>query len=184
MKCGDLMHRDLQWVPSTANAREVARIMRDRSLGFLLVFGPSPGHLAGVVTDRDLAVRVCTEDKPSDNVKVIEIATTDVIVCGEDQDLDDAETKMREEQKSRLVVVNGAGQAVGILSLTDVLIGDRPGRAVKTARGVLAREAEGPHTPIEQIKLTPSTVKDEEAASQQESVTIGRTAEGSMKMFP
>ncbi len=184
MKCGDLMHMDLQWVPSNASAREVAGIMRDRSLGFLLVFGSSPGQLAGVVTDRDLAVRVCTGDKRSDDVKIIDIATKDVIVCAEGDDLKDAEKKMMEEQKSRLVVVNAEDQAVGILSLTDILLGDRPGRAIKTARGVLAREAEGPHTPIEQIKLTPSTAQDEEIASHQGSVTIGRTLGTSVKEFP
>jgi CBS domain-containing protein len=184
MKCGDLMHTDLQWVPSNASAREVARIMRDRSLGFLLVFGTSPGQLAGVVTDRDLAIRVCAEEKRSEEVRVIDIATTDVIACGEGEDLKEAERKMKEEQKSRLVVVNSDGQTVGILSLTDILLGDRPDRAIKTARGVLAREAEGPHTPIEQIKLTPSTPEDEEAASHQGSVTIGRTLGTSVKIFP
>jgi signal-transduction protein with cAMP-binding, CBS, and nucleotidyltransferase domain len=178
------MHMDLQWVPSSASVRDVARIMRDHSMGFLLVSGASPGQLAGVVTDRDLAIRVCTEDKRSDEVRVIDISTRDVIVCGEHDDLKEAEKRMREEQKSRLVVVNADDQAVGILSLTDILLGDRPRRAIKTARGVLAREAEGPHTPIEQIKLTPSTPEDEEAVSHHESVTIRRTLGASVKEFP
>lgn len=184
MKCRDLMHMDLSWVPSDASVREVARIMRDRSLGFLLVSGATPGQLAGVVTDRDLAVRVCTEDKRSQDVKIGDIASKDVIVCGDDQDLAEAEQKMRDEQKSRLVVVNATGQPVGILSLTNIVFGDRAGRAIKTARGVLAREAEGAHTPIDQIKLTPSTPEDEEAASHQESVMVGRTVSTSAKMFP
>ena len=91
---------------------------------------------------------------------------------------------MRSEQKSRLVVVNAAGQAVGILSLTDVLLGDSPGRAIKTARGVLSREAEGPHTPLDQIKLTPSTPQDEEEAASHPSVTIGRRVDNTTKEFP
>jgi len=148
------------------------------------VSGAAPGQLVGVITDRDLALRVCTEDKRSADVKVGDIASRDVIVCGEDQDLTDAEQKMRDEQKSRLVIVNASGQPVGVLSLTDILYGDRAGRAIKTARGVLAREAEGAHTPIDQIKLTPSTPEDEDAASHQESVMIGRTVSTSVKMFP
>ena len=118
---------------------------------------------------------------------MIDIASPDVVVCGEDEDLKDAERKMRDEQKSRLVVVNAAGKVVGILSLTNILLGDRPRRAVETARGVLAREAEGPHTPIEQIRLTPSTADDEDAVSRQESVMVGRSVPGtvkSIKMFP
>lgn len=184
MKCSDLMHMDLQWVPGSASAQEVAGIMRDRSMGFLLVYGQAPGQLAGVVTDRDLAIRVCAGGKHAQYVKVIDIATTTVTVCREDESLKAAEAKMIDEQKSRLVVVNANGQPVGILSLTDILLRDSAGRAVKTARGVLAREAEGPHTPLEQIKLTPSTPEDEEIASHQGSVTIGRRLGNSVKEFP
>lgn len=184
MKCGDLMHLDLQWVSGNASVQDLACIMRDRSLGFLLVQANAPGQLAGVVTDRDLAIRVCSGDKSARDVRVIDIATKDVVVCQESQPLAEAEAKMRTEQKSRLVIVNSVGTPVGILSLTDILVGDRPLRAVKTARAVLAREAEGPHTPVEQIKLTPSTIEDEEAASQLTSVTVGRRRETSTKEFP
>lgn len=184
MKCRDLMHLDLQWVAGNASVRDAARKMRDDSMGFLLVSGGAPGELAGVVTDRDLATRFCTEDRLSRDVEVIDIASTDVIVCGEDQELKEAEKKMRDEQKSRLVIVDAAGKVVGILSLTNILLGDRPRRALETARGVLTREAEGPHTPIEQIRLTPSTTEDEDAVSRQESVMVGRAVPGSIKMFP
>lgn len=187
MKCRDLMHLDLQWVAGSASVREAACQMRDDAMGFLLVRGDAPGDLAGVVTDRDLAIRVCTEDRPAKDVRVIDIASREVVRCGEDEDLKDAERRMRDEQKSRLVVVNAAGKVVGILSLTNILLGDRPRRAVETARGVLAREAEGAHTPIEQIKLTPSTADDEDAVARQESVMVGRSVPGtvkSIKMFP
>lgn len=184
MKCEDLMNRDLQWVAGSASVHEVAKIMRDRSLGFLLVFGSSPGQLAGVVTDRDLAIRACPLDKRPTEVRVIDVATTNVVVCGDGEDLKDAEGKMRDSQKSRLVVVTTSGQPVGILSLTDIFFHDRGSRALKTARGVLSRESEGAHTPLDQIKLTPSTPEDEDAASRQQSVTIGRSHPGSMKEFP
>lgn len=184
MKCSDLMHIDLQWVPGNTSAREAARQMRDHSMGFLLVSGATPGQVAGVLTDRDLALRVCAEDKPSKDVKVIDVATTQVIACNQNDDLKAAEKKMKDEQKSRLVVVNDEGQAVGILSLTNILFGESPRRAVKTARAVLAREAEGPHTPLDQIRLTPSTPEDEEAVSHEASVMTGRTTSTSTKMFP
>jgi len=184
MKCSDLMHIDLQWVSGSASVREAARLMRDHSMGFLLVSGATPGQVAGVLTDRDLALRVCAEDRLPKDVKVIEVATAQVVACHQDDDLKAAETKMKAEQKSRLVVLDDKGQAVGILSLTNILFGDSPRRAVKTARGVLAREAEGPHTPMDQIHLTPSTPEDEEAVSHDQSVMTGRTTNTSTKMFP
>ena len=184
LKCSDLMKINLQWVPGSANVRDAARQMRDNALGFLLVADDKPGHVAGVLTDRDLATRVCTEDKLSRDVKVIDVASIGLVVCDENDLLEDAEATMRAEQKSRLVVLNAQGKAVGILSLTDIILHERPKRAIKTARAVLAREGEGPHTPIEQIKLTPSTPEDEEAVSHQQSVMTGRTTTSSTKMFP
>jgi len=184
MKCKDLMHIGLQWVAGDASVRDTARLMRDHGMGFLLVAGPLPGQLTGVVTDRDLTVRACTEDKLSRDIRVADVASTNVISSLEDEGLAEAEKKMRDHQISRLVVVNTAGQPVGVLSLTDIMRGDRAGRAVKTARAVLAREAEGPHTPVDQIKLTPSTAQDEEAVSHEQSVMVGRRVDTPTKMFP
>ena len=91
MKCSDLMHIDLQWVPGSASAREAARLMRDHSMGLLLVSGATPGQVAGVLTDRDLALRVCAEDRLPKDVKVIDVATTQVVACHQDDDLKAAE---------------------------------------------------------------------------------------------
>jgi CBS domain-containing protein len=184
MKCSELMRIDLQWVSGSASARDAARLMRDHSMGLLLVSGAEPGRVMGVLTDRDLATRVCAEDKPSADVKVIDVASRELVTCDEDEDLAAAEKKMKEEQKSRLVVLNLRGQAAGVLSLTDIILRDRSSRALKTARAVLAREADGPHTPLDQIALTPSTPEDEEAVSHEESVMTGRTTTGTFKMFP
>lgn len=184
MKCKDLMHSDLQWVAGDASVRELARVMRDRSMGFMLVSGAAPGQLAGVVTDRDLAVRACTEDKAPQDIRVIDVASRNVITCREDQSLGEAEKLMRKEQISRLVIVNAHGQPVGVLSLTNILFGDIAIRALRTARGVLAREEEGPHTPLDQIKLTPSTPDDEESASHNVSAATGRHILGNMRLFP
>ena len=178
MKCKDLMHRDLQWVAGDANVRELARLMRDRSMGFLLVSGAVPGQLAGVITDRDLAVRACTEDRCPQDIRVIDIASR------EDQGLGVAEKIMRKEQISRLVILNAQDQPVGVLSLTNILFGDLAIRALRTARGVLAREEEGPHTPLDQIKLTPSTPDDEETASHNVSTATGRQVSANVRLFP
>ena len=184
MKCNDVMNRNLQWIGSNASVGDAARMMRDNAIGFLVVFGPSAGQLAGVVTDRDLAIRCCAENRRPDETKVADVATKDVIVCGYDDDLKTAEKTMRQTEKSRLVIVDEVGRPVGVLSLTDIIRRDRPGRALDTARAVLAREAEGAHTPIERIALTPSTPEDEDRAMRQETATHGGSWGGSMKEFP
>lgn len=184
MKCRDLMNVNPEWISSAATVMAAAGIMRDRSVGVLLVIDPGQGRLRGVVTDRDLAIRVCADNKRPDETLVADIATTDVVTCGEGDDVSVAETKMRDFEKSRVVIVDGTGEPVGILSLADVLSRDRRGRALKTARGVLGRESKGQQTPPDRIKLTPSTVADEDAAARQPSVMVGGSREGSMKEFP
>jgi CBS domain-containing protein len=184
MKCRDLMSVDLQWVPGAASVLDAARLMRDRSLGFLLVSEPVSGRTVGVVTDRDLAIRACAEGLDPHDARVGDVATLELVTCTEGDDLSVAEALMSGSQKSRLVIMNSGGQIVGLLSLTDVLRGDRGGRAVKTANAVLSREAGGPHAPLESIHLTSSTPADEEAAAKSETVMVGGDHRGSTREFP
>ncbi len=184
MRCRDLMNMNLQWVPEAASVAEAARIMRDRSMGFLLVAGARPGVAVGVLTDRDITIRCCADNKRPDEVTVGEVATKEVLVCDHNESLKTAERLMIGAEKSRLVIVDEIGQAAGVLSLTDILFHDRTGRAVKTAQGILAREAEGPHQPLESIKLTPSTPEDEERVAHQQSALHGGSYEPNVKFFP
>ena len=184
MKCRDVMNLNLQWVPATATVADAARIMRQRSMGFLLVASAQSREAAGVVTDRDIAIRCCAENKRPDQVSVAEIATKELLTCDHNETIQSAERIMTEAGKSRLLVVDEIGQAVGVLSLTDILFHDRAGRAVKTARGVLAREVEGAHQPVESIKLTPSTPEDEEKAMRQPTVMHGGSHDTAGKIFP
>lgn len=184
MRCGDLMNTDIEWIPGSASVQEAAQRMRDLSLGFLLVSDPVPDQAAGVITDRDVAVRVCAEGLDPRSTRVGQVATIGLVACSQDQDLSAAEQLMGETQKSRLVVTSASGEVVGVLSLTDILRGDGARRAVRTANAVLARDADGPHAPLESIHLTPSTVEDEDEAANRDHLVVGGGHRGSMKEFP
>jgi CBS domain-containing protein len=184
MKCSDLMNLNLQWVPATATVAEAARVMRDRSMGFLLVAGDEPGVPAGVLSDRDIAIRCCAESKRPDELRVGDIATKEIVKCDHGVSLKAAEQLMIAAEKSRLVIVDELGRAAGVLSLTDVLFHDRAGRAIKTARGVLAREAEGPHQPVESIRLTPTTPEDRARAAHLGTSLHGGSWDTQVKLFP
>lgn len=184
MKISELMSTQLQWISRNAAIADAARIMRDNSLGFLLVSEPGTTRLVGVVTDRDLALRILAEGKSS-ALPVSQAMTSAVITCQASDDLGDVEQTMRKFEKSRLVVVDERNRPVGVLSLTDILLRDRPGRAVDTARGVLAREIGAPRQPVENIRLTPSTREEEDQAiNQPHAVVTGGNWAGSMKEFP
>jgi CBS domain-containing protein len=185
MKCRNVMNIDPEWISSGATVLEAAQVMRDRAVGLLLVFDPAPGRLAGVLTDRDLAVRVCADDKRAGQTLVNDVATTDVVTCRADDELKDVEAKMQQTERSRLVVVDAGGDTVGVVSLANIFRYENHRRAVRTARAVLAQEKRGQKAASDgDIKLTPSTPQDEEAALRQPSVMMGASRTDSMKVFP
>jgi signal-transduction protein with cAMP-binding, CBS, and nucleotidyltransferase domain len=147
------------------------------------VSDPAPGRPAGVVTDRDLVTRVCAEGLGTD-ARVGDVATVDVVACADSEDLTVAEARMIESRIARLVIVDDSRRIIGLLSLTDILRGERGSRALKTANAVLSREAEGPHVPLESIHLTASTLADEEEAAKSETVMVGGDHRGSTREFP
>lgn len=194
MKCSALMTLDLRWVRDNATARDAALVMRDSSVGFLPVIDAA-GGLAGVLTDRDLAVRLATTDRLPSDVAVRDVMTRDPFVCRPEDGIATAEALMAREGKSRLVVVDERRRPVGIISLTDVLARDRRGRALRTARRVLARESDGPHPPLEGIRLTPealptratgSTPTQERSltATSGDAVIVGGATRRSIREFP
>jgi CBS domain-containing protein len=184
MKCSELMSTDLTWVPGTASVLDAACLMRDRSVRLLLVSDPAPGHLVGVVTDRDLAIRACAEGLDCREAHVGDVATLNLVTSADSDDLTVAETHMIESQKTRLLIVDASRRVVGMLSLTDILRRERSGHALKVANAILASEAEDAHPPLESIHLTPSTAADEEDAAKSETVMVGGDHRGSMREFP
>jgi len=66
-------------------------------------------QLIGVLTDRDIALRVVAAGRDPETTSVSEVASRDVITVTPEDDLDDALTKMARSQVRRLPVVVGDG---------------------------------------------------------------------------
>ncbi len=98
-------------------AQEAARLMKSEDVGSLPIV--EDGRLVGVVTDRDLAIRVLAEGKGPDTT-VGEIASKDVVTVDPQQSLEEAARLMAEHQVRRLPVVEEDGRLVGILAQADV----------------------------------------------------------------
>ena len=114
----DLMTREPRFVEPEAPAREAARMMREEDAGIVPVV--LDGRVLGVITDRDLTVRVLAEGRDPGLVKCREVMTGDVQTCHPDDRLTDAVRIMGEENVRRLPVVGRDGRLQGILSMTDV----------------------------------------------------------------
>jgi len=82
------------------------------------------GHVVGIVTDRDLAIRALADGK-SGNAKVSDVITRDPKCCDPDDDLRVLQKVMSENQVRRVPVVNSSGRCVGIVSQADLALAAR-----------------------------------------------------------
>jgi len=95
-----------------------AKMMRDEDVGLAPIVEGE--RLVGVLTDRDIAVRVVAEGRDPDQVKVAEVASRDIVTLDPQQDLDEALRLMAQHQVRRLPVVEEDGRLVGVVAQADV----------------------------------------------------------------
>jgi CBS domain-containing protein len=110
---------------------DAARIMKQEDAGVVPV--TENGRLTGMVTDRDIAIRVVAEGKDPQSTTVREVASTDLVTVDPQQDLDEALRLMAQHQVRRLPVVEEDGRLVGVVAQADVA---REGDDAKTGQVV------------------------------------------------
>jgi CBS domain-containing protein len=118
MRVEKIMKRHVECARPTDSARSIAVKMRDENIGFMPVCD-SPTHVIGTITDRDLALRVVAEGKPS-STEIRDLLTPSVVACLASDDTQRAQSLMAENFVSRLVVVDEDGSLVGVVSLSDI----------------------------------------------------------------
>jgi CBS domain-containing protein len=121
MRVQEVMTRDPSCVTSDTPAREAAQIMKNEDVGVVpVVDGDNTRRLVGVVTDRDIALRIVGEGRDG-NTPVSEIMSGNRLATSTpDEDLDDVMDKMASEKVRRIPVVDERGSLVGIVSQADV----------------------------------------------------------------
>jgi CBS domain-containing protein len=97
---------------------DAAKLMRGEDAGIAPIVDGE--RLVGVVTDRDIAIRVVAEGKDPTTTKVEEIASENLVTVKPGQDLDDALRLMAQHQVRRIPVVEHDGKLVGIVAQADV----------------------------------------------------------------
>jgi CBS domain-containing protein len=97
---------------------EAATLMRGEDAGLAPIVDGD--RLVGVVTDRDIAIRVVAEGRDPQSTKVEEVASQNVVTIDPQQELDEALRLMAQHQLRRLPVVEEDGKLVGIVAQADV----------------------------------------------------------------
>lgn len=114
----DAMTTNPRGVESSTQVAEAAKLMKSENVGSLPV--TEGDRLVGMVTDRDIVVRLVAEGKDIQSTTVGEIASKDLVTVDPQQDLDEALRLMAQHQVRRLPVVEEDGRLVGILAQADI----------------------------------------------------------------
>lgn len=118
-KMRDIMSPAPVSVAATEPVSAVARAMKEHGIGTVLVM--ADGRLSGLVTDRDITVRVLAENRDPLTTSVGDICSTDLIVLGPDDDVGQATRLVRERAVRRIPVVRD-GTPVGMVSIDDLAL--------------------------------------------------------------
>lgn len=100
---------------------EAAQLMRSSGTGALAVLDQD-GECAGILTERDIVVRVIAEEREPLAAFVRDVASMHPITCAPEEDVTAVAERMRESQVQHLPVC-AAGEVVGVLSLADITFG-------------------------------------------------------------
>lgn len=96
-----------------------AKAMKQYGIGTVLVL--TDGKLSGLVTDRDITVRVLAENRDPLTTRIGDICSSELAVLGPDDDLEQA-TRLVRERAVRRIPVLADGIPVGVVSIGDLAL--------------------------------------------------------------
>jgi CBS domain-containing protein len=146
-----------QTIGPDMNAQDAAAMMKTEDVGVLPVVDGA--ELLGVVTDRDLVLRVLAERKDPRGVRVGDIATRSPVTVTPDQKLSEAREMMEQHKIRRLPVMKG-DRLVGIISIGDVAWADASTREVGEALKAVSESVETTSLNEGADRGTPERVKE------------------------
>lgn len=113
-----MMVKDVYTLKKDASVQEVAKKMKDHSIGsIVIVENKKP---VGIITERDLVKRVIVENKNTKETKAEEIMSKPVIAVYDATPLSEAIDLMHDKKIRRLVAVNKDDETTGILTADDI----------------------------------------------------------------
>lgn len=115
-----LIERNVQTIRADESCAKAAARMREANVGSLVVTTVEDVPI-GILTDRDLALRVVGDELPADT-PVGDVMTADPIFLRETTNLADVVATMREQRLRRMIVVDEGGRLCGIVTMDDLVI--------------------------------------------------------------
>lgn len=120
-KCSDVMTKDPVWVLPEDTVTKAAQIMERENVGSLPVCdGKTSQKLVGIVTDRDLTLKVLAHEQDAQTTNVKAVMTPRVVSCMAEDDLQVALDAMAQHQLRRIPIVDRQNRIIGIIAQADV----------------------------------------------------------------
>ena len=120
-KCRDVMTKDPAACQPGDGITQVAGVMKQEDVGSVpVVASEGSGRLVGIVTDRDIVLKVVATGRAPESATVSDAMTPNPASCREDDDVEQAVKLMKERQVRRMPIVDGSGRLTGIIAQADV----------------------------------------------------------------
>jgi CBS domain-containing protein len=120
-KCGDVMTREPACCEPGDSIQRAAQLMKTEDVGSLPVVESGASRtLVGIITDRDIAVKVVAEGRPAQTASARDAMTQNPVTVREDDDVNRALSAMADRKVRRIPVVDADGRLCGIIAQADI----------------------------------------------------------------
>jgi CBS domain-containing protein len=122
-KCEEIMTKNPVCCLPSDNVVKVAQMMKRTNIGSIPVIeNEQTQKLVGIVTDRDLVLKIVAEGRDAKATKVEAVMTHKVVTCHTEDDFQKALTAMSENQLRRIPIVDNNHKILGIIAQADVAV--------------------------------------------------------------
>jgi CBS domain-containing protein len=130
-KCSEVMTKNPVCCPPDNLVMKAAQLMKSEHVGSIPVIeNEETKKLVGIVTDRDLTIRIVAEGLDAKSTKVETVMTRKLVTCSAEDDLQKAVDAMAENQLRRIPIVDADNKILGIIAQADVAMHfDHPKKA-------------------------------------------------------
>ena len=137
-KCNEVMTKDPVCCLPNDSVVTAAELMKSENIGSIPVIENEQSQkLVGIVTDRDLALKIVAAALDAKSTKVETVMTDKVVTCHADDDLQKALDAMAEHQLRRIPVVDNNNKIVGIIAQADVATrADQPEKTAEVVKEI------------------------------------------------
>ncbi len=124
------MKTEVGFCSAEDNLMKIAETMLRRDCGIVPIVEENK-QLVGVLTDRDLCLAIVARNRKASDVRAKDLINGEPIICAADDKIEAVLKTLRKNQIKRLAVVGAGGELVGIVSVSDILLGVRKDKNLK-----------------------------------------------------